>query len=84
MTFSTLRFALEKCKKLDDFDAIFLSKVFLHANVDLLRAGVNWSGNEDDIEFTENGVRLSWNNSVPFDNENSPFPLILSKLAGKL
>ena len=84
VTFSNLRFALEKCKKLDDFDAIFLSKVILNAHVDLMRAGLDWFGTEEDIQFTDGGIRLSWNNTVPFSNEESPFPLILSRIAGKL
>jgi hypothetical protein len=51
--------------------------------VDLLRAGFNWFGTEEDIEFTDNGLKLSWNNSIPYETEN-PFPLILSRLAGKI
>lgn len=43
-----------------------MSKVLLGAHVDLLRAGLNWFGTEEDIEFTDNGIRLSWNNSIPF------------------
>lgn len=65
--FSNMKEALRKCKKLDDFDAIFLSKVILGVHVDLLRAGVSWFGTEEDIEFTGNGLKLSWNNSIPFE-----------------
>lgn len=35
-----------KCRKLDDFDAVFLSKILLNIHVDLLRAGFNWFGTE--------------------------------------
>ena len=83
VTFSTLKTALNKCKKLDDYDAIFLCKVILGVHVDLLRAGFNWFGTEDDIEFTDGGLKLSWNNSIAYETEN-PFPLILSRVAGKM
>lgn len=43
-----------------------MSKILLTVNVDLLRAGLSWFGTEEDIEFTDAGVRLSWNNSIPF------------------
>lgn len=49
VTFSNLKNALSKCKKLDDSDAVFLSKVLLSTHVDLLRAGFNWFGTEEDI-----------------------------------
>ena len=75
--------AVGKYKKLDDFESVFISRVLLTIHVDLLRAGINWFGTEEDIEFTDSGVKLSWNNSIPFESEN-PFPLILSKLAGKI
>ena len=39
-TYSNLKNALAKYRKLDDFDAIFLSKALLGIHVDLLRAGV--------------------------------------------
>lgn len=74
---------MQKCKKLDDFDAIFLAKIILSSHVELLRAGFDWFGTEEDIEFTNNGLRLSWNNSIPFETE-CPFPLILSRIAGKM
>lgn len=37
---------MSKCRKLDDFDAVFLSKILLNIHVDLLRAGFNWFGTE--------------------------------------
>ena len=40
---------MAKCKKLDDFDAVFLAKVLLGIHVDLLRAGFSWFGTEEDI-----------------------------------
>jgi hypothetical protein len=43
-TYNNLRFALEKCKKLDDSDAIFMSKILLSSHVELLRVGVHWFG----------------------------------------
>ena len=83
VTFGSLRTAMAKCRKLDDFDAVFLSKVILSVHVELLRAGFSWFGSEEDIEFTDGGLKLSWANSMPYETEN-PFPLILSRLAGKL
>lgn len=44
VTFSNLKFALAKCQKLDDSDAVFMSRVLLSAHVDLLRAGLTWFG----------------------------------------
>jgi hypothetical protein len=67
VSFGTLKFALQKCRKLDDFDAIFLSKVLLCAHADLMRQGINWFGTEEDIEFTDSGMKLSWNNSIPYE-----------------
>ena len=46
VTFSNMKYALQKCNKFDDFDAIFISKIILGVHVDLLRAGVNWFGTE--------------------------------------
>ena len=66
VAFADLKFALSSCRKLDDFDAVFMSKLILAAHLDMLRAGLSWFGTEQDIEFTENGLRLSWNNSIPF------------------
>ena len=49
VTYSTLKKAIAKYKKLDDLEAIFMSKVILSIHVDMLRAGLNWFGTEDDI-----------------------------------
>jgi hypothetical protein len=37
---------MEKCKYIDETDAIFLSKQMLNGHVDLLRFDLNWFGNE--------------------------------------
>lgn len=42
--FSNLKSALQKCKKVDDFDAIFLYKMILTVHMELLRAGFDWFG----------------------------------------
>ena len=65
--YGTLKKALGKCKRLDDDDSIFISKMLLNGHIDLLRQGVNWFGDENDIEITDNGVKLSWNNSISFN-----------------
>jgi len=49
---------------MEDEDAITIVKQLLNGHIDLIRTGVFWSGNEGDIDVTENGVKLSWNNSV--------------------
>jgi serine/threonine protein kinase len=46
VTFSNFKSALQKCKKLDDFDAIFIAKIILATHADLLRAGFDWFGTE--------------------------------------
>lgn len=48
----------------------------------MLRADCNWFGTEDDIEFTDSGIKLSWNNSCQYNLAN-PFPVILPKLAAR-
>ena len=80
--YPTLARALANCRKLDDFDGHFLAKAMLTAQVDMLRAGIEWRGSEEDVEFTEGGLRFSWNNSGPVYGDN-PFPLMLSRMAGK-
>lgn len=42
--YGTLRKALSKCKRLDDDDSVYLSKMILNGHIDLLRSGVNWFG----------------------------------------
>jgi len=49
VTYYTLKKAISKYKKLDDLEAIFISKVILSIHVDMLRAGLNWFGTENDI-----------------------------------
>lgn len=46
VTFYSLRSALSKCRKLDDYDSLFLCKAILGVHVDMLRAGLNWFGTE--------------------------------------
>ena len=48
----------------------------------MLREDANWYGTEDDIEFTDTGIKLSWNNSIQFNLAN-PFPNILAKLVNR-
>jgi len=47
--YPTLKKAISKYKKLDDLEAIFMSKIILNIHVDMLRANLNWFGTEDDI-----------------------------------
>lgn len=69
-----------KCKRFDNDDAVFISKMILNGHIDLLRNGVTWFGTEQDIEFTDNGLKLSWNNSVPF-SEKSPLQELLTRIS---
>jgi hypothetical protein len=46
VTFSSLKNALARCRKLDDYDSLFLCKAILAVHVDLLRAGLSWFGTE--------------------------------------
>jgi hypothetical protein len=43
--YGTLKNALNKCKRLDDDDSVFLAKMMLNGHIDLLRQGVTWFGN---------------------------------------
>lgn len=49
----------------------------------MLRTDLNWFGTEDDIEFTDSGIKLSWNNSCQFNLVN-PFPTIIGKLVSRI
>ena len=79
VTYGTLKKALAVCEHLDENDSIFIARALLNGHVEMLRDDNNWFGTEDDIEFTDTGLKLSWNNSCPFSLAN-PFPVILSKL----
>lgn len=77
--YGTLKKALTKCKRLEDEDSVAISKMLLNGHIDLLRMGINWFGDENDIEFTDNGLKLSWNNSSNFTTA-SPFKEILTRI----
>ena len=47
--YGTLAQALASCNRLEDDDALSLIKQMLNAHIDLLRVGVVWNGNEQDI-----------------------------------
>ncbi len=47
----------------------------------MLRANIYWFGDESDIEFTDNGLRLSWNNSMPYSEMNNPFPGLIERIS---
>ena len=47
--YGTLKKALARCKRLDDDDSIFVGKILLNGHIDLLRQGINWFGDENDI-----------------------------------
>ena len=64
MPYGTLAAALSKPRRMEDEDALAVVKQFLNGHIDLVRSGVYWSGNEADIDVTENGLKLSWNNSM--------------------
>lgn len=58
-----------------------VSKQLLNGHIDLLRNGVYWTGSEADIDVTENGLKLSWNNSMIYSENNpNPFPEIIGRL----
>jgi hypothetical protein len=74
--------ALAKAKRFEDEDGVAISKQLLNGHIDLLRNGFYWSGTEADIDVTENGVKLSWNNSTIYSENNpNPFPELIAKLA---
>lgn len=50
----------------------------------MLRTGMCWSGAEADIDITENGLKLSWNNSIIYSENNpNPFPDLIDRLANR-
>jgi hypothetical protein len=53
-----------------------MSKMILNGHIDLLRSDCNWFGTDEDIEFTETGIKLSWNNGISYNLVN-PIPKIL-------
>ena len=64
--YGTLANALSRTKRLEDEDALNISKQLLNGHIDMLRTGLCWTGTESDIDVTENGVKLSWNNSMVY------------------
>lgn len=42
--YGTLKKALKKCKRFEDEDSVFISKMLLNGHIDLLRIGINWFG----------------------------------------
>ena len=59
-----------------------MTKQLLNGHIDLLRNNVYWSGTDADIDVTENGVKLSWNNSMIYSENNpNPFPELITKIA---
>ena len=76
VAYGNLGKALQKCQRLDDNDSLFMAKMILNGHIDLLRGDCNWFGTQEDIQFTELGVKLSWNNSINFNLVN-PIPKIL-------
>ena len=77
--YGTLKRALAKCKRLNDDDSVFLTKMILNGHIDMLRAGVTWFGDEGDIEFTEAGLKLSWNNNLNF-SEKTTIPDLITRI----
>lgn len=53
-----------------------MAKMILNGHIDLLRSDLNWFGTDEDIEFTDTGIKLSWNNSISYNLVN-PIPKIL-------
>ena len=49
VAYGNLSNALSKCKRLEDSDAISISKMILNGYVDLLRSDCNWVGTTEDI-----------------------------------
>lgn len=82
VTYGTLKRGLSVCEHLDENDSVFIARVLLNGHVDLLREDSNWFGTEEDIEFTDSGLKLSWNNSCQFNLVN-PFPTILARLVAR-
>ena len=77
--YGTLKNALAKCKRFDDDDSVFVAKMILNGHIDLLRAGITWFGDENDIEITETGLKLSWNNSIYFTDKTT-IPDLLTRI----
>jgi hypothetical protein len=79
--YGTLAAALAKPKRLEDEDALLVAKQMLNGHIDLLRNGLYWSGTEADIDVTESGLKLSWNNSMIYSENNpNPFPELITKI----
>lgn len=74
--------ALSRCQRLDEPDAISIAKMLLNGYVDLLRLDCTWVGTEKDIEFTESGIKLSWNNFTSLKAEGCIMK-VLEKLSNR-
>ena len=80
--YCTLKQGLATCHHLDEQDALFVARNLLNGHVECLRMDLHWFGTEDDIEFTDTGMKLSWNNSCPYNIAN-PFPNMLARLTAR-
>lgn len=49
----------------------------------MLRADINWFGTQDDIQFTDSGLKFSWNNSCQFNLVN-PLANIINKFVARV
>lgn len=80
--YGTLAAAISKPRRLEDEDALTVTKQLLNGHIDLIRSGVYWSGTEADIDVTDNGLKLSWNNSMVYSENNpNPFPELIKRIA---
>jgi hypothetical protein len=70
--------ALVKCRRLEDSDTIFVAKSIIYGHIDLLRNSGKWSGNFNDIDITDSGLKLSWNGSEPLI---SPVPKLIERIS---
>lgn len=77
-------FALSRCNRLEDNDALLVAKSLLQGRIDLLRNDCDWRGNERDIDITDSGIKLSWGNGgeSPVGAVN-PFPELLKRISFK-
>lgn len=63
---------------------MLVCKNLLQGRIDLLRGDCDWRGTEKDIDITDSGVKLSWNNGgESVTSSTNPFPELIKRIALK-
>ena len=70
---------------MNDSDSIYIGKYLLTGYMELLRSGTDWKGTVKDVEITDGGIKLSWNNSVStsLEDGHDSLKVVLERVSGE-